>query len=291
MDSLLVKEGRLPERSIRLLPADNGWKLGHIAWLGAEPPAVEGMAPVSFSAADQGFDFSIDSQTPHTLVRMMRNMREFLIENFSKEQADEVMPGWEIDSLDRHANELENENTPEFQKQPGDDMSITQAQLDAAVQKASDDATAAAQLEFSKKETSLKTQLDGERNTRNKADFQSVVSAHVARGVAPATMAGVVDFMMQFSQDDAAGFEFSQGESGKEQVIKTTQLDFVKSLLDKIPATVSTKKHGFGHDDVDADDAQSIAIAASEFRKKQSDKGIDISITAAVQHVSSGGAI
>ena len=42
----LVEDGRLQNRSVQLLPqADGGYRLGHVAFLGAEPPAVEGLAP------------------------------------------------------------------------------------------------------------------------------------------------------------------------------------------------------------------------------------------------------
>ncbi|EIJ33327.1 hypothetical protein Thini_0690 [Thiothrix nivea DSM 5205] len=62
----LVKDGRLYSRSVRMIPTERGWKITHIAWLGAEPPAVEGLAPVQFSADGNPVDFSypIKSTSP-----------------------------------------------------------------------------------------------------------------------------------------------------------------------------------------------------------------------------------
>lgn len=59
----LVADGRLYSRSVRLIPTEKGWKLTHLAWLGAEPPAVEGLAPVQFSASATAVDFSFSSTT------------------------------------------------------------------------------------------------------------------------------------------------------------------------------------------------------------------------------------
>lgn len=55
----LIENGNLSNRSIRILKTDKGFELGHIAWLGAEPPAVEGLAPVSFSSGAAGTVFSV----------------------------------------------------------------------------------------------------------------------------------------------------------------------------------------------------------------------------------------
>lgn len=47
----MVKDGRLYSRSIRVAHTDKGPRIQHIAWLGAEPPAVEGLPPVEYAAA------------------------------------------------------------------------------------------------------------------------------------------------------------------------------------------------------------------------------------------------
>ncbi len=246
----LVETGRLSERSVRLLPTDNGFKLGHIAWLGAEPPAVEGLAPVSFESAEDGFDFKMDSHTPNALARMMRNMRDFLIEHFGKEQADQVMPDWEIESLNRHAERMINEElaedpTPEFsqhqQTGDGDMPDFTQADIDKARQEAAADAKKQAEADFSKQQNDWQQKLDAERADRRRTDCDAIIQSHVQRGVAPAALAGAAEFMMQLD-DNADAFEFSQGNGDNAQTIKTSRFDFFKGLLDKLPATVDFRE-------------------------------------------------
>ena len=45
----LVSDRRLYSRSIRIDHTPNGPRIAHIAWLGAEPPAVEGLPPVDYA--------------------------------------------------------------------------------------------------------------------------------------------------------------------------------------------------------------------------------------------------
>ncbi|NOR68142.1 MAG: hypothetical protein GQ532_00325 [Methylomarinum sp.] len=266
----LVKNGNLFERSIRLLPTDNGFKLGHIAWLGAEPPAVEGMAPVSFNANEQGLDFMMDTRTPNLLAKMMRNMRDFLIEQFGKEKADEVMPDWDIDSLNRHIADLENDEEQQTNTQfsknnkPGDGImsEFTQADIDAAKAKGAADAKATAESDFAKQQSTLQQQLDSERAERKQSEFSALVKSHIDRGVAPADIAGAADFMMSLDKVADGAFEFSQGTGDKAQTVKTSQLDFVKGLLDKIPATVNTRQTQF--DDVTTQHADFNAPAGTQ---------------------------
>ncbi len=55
----LVAAGSLYNRSVRIYQTDRGYELGHVAWLGAEPPAVSGLAPVEFSARIAFADYTI----------------------------------------------------------------------------------------------------------------------------------------------------------------------------------------------------------------------------------------
>jgi hypothetical protein len=76
----LVREGNLYNRSIRIYQTDKGYELGHIAWLGAEPPAVAGLAPVEFSACPAFADYTIRPLGQDTGEKPMGE--------FTKEQLD-----------------------------------------------------------------------------------------------------------------------------------------------------------------------------------------------------------
>ena len=56
----MVNEGRYKNVSVRLRKGDNGWNLRHVGFLGAAPPAVEGLKPVQFSESEDGLDIECD---------------------------------------------------------------------------------------------------------------------------------------------------------------------------------------------------------------------------------------
>lgn len=75
----------------------------HIGFLGAVPPAVPGLTPVSFADHSEDdvvmFEGTINfgSFDAENIGTLFRNMREWMIVKFGKETADEVVPSWRID--------------------------------------------------------------------------------------------------------------------------------------------------------------------------------------------------
>lgn len=247
----LIRDGRLYERSVRLLQTDKGWKLGHIAWLGAEPPAVEGLAPVQFAANADAFDYAVDAYTPGVLARMLRRMREFLIEKFGVEQADRVMPDWEVESLNEHATRLRDEELdssplhPSFSAPtPGDQpMPFSQADIDRAREEARQQAAA----DFSQREQTLQQQLAQERRSRRGAEFQALITGRVDTGhLTPAQAEGAVEFMQQLSDAEDARFEFSAGAGDKAQTVKKSPLEWFSDFMKALPKQVDTRESSAG---------------------------------------------
>ncbi len=75
----------------------------HIGFLGAMPPAVSGLKPVSFAEHEEAdileFEGSMDfgSFDAENVGTLFRGIRDWLIETAGKEKADEVIPSWRID--------------------------------------------------------------------------------------------------------------------------------------------------------------------------------------------------
>ena len=231
----LVTDGRLRDRSIRINRTANGLTLGHVAWLGAEPPAVEGMAPVQFAASsDQVMDFSYDdAQSAGLLARALRRMREFLIDKYSVDDADRVMPEWEVQSADalyaqalaEPTNEPETTASPMFTApvpgpQDGGDMTAEeQAKLKADL-----DAANARLAEFARTNDDL---------TREKrvAEFSAVVTAAIDAGrLTPAQSLGMAEFAAGLAVAAESEFEFSAGDATAKKSPAAWFNDFVASL-------------------------------------------------------------
>lgn len=107
-------------------PRPGTWYPRHIGFLGAVPPAVTGLKPVSFSGeADPAatFDFSAAESW---IARILRRLRDRMIEKDGLDAADAVFPDWELRSLDELAAREGAPSTPTFSA-PAEDPSMTTA--------------------------------------------------------------------------------------------------------------------------------------------------------------------
>lgn len=92
-----VESGQYKKVSIALYP---NMLLRHIGLLGAAPPAVKGLAPIAF--AESEFDeyvWATDEWRVPVIGRILRNLRDFWIEKFGKDEADKAMPSYDLDML------------------------------------------------------------------------------------------------------------------------------------------------------------------------------------------------
>lgn len=77
----------------------------HIGLLGAQPPAVKGLRTPEFADGDEGLaviEFGEESGWwfMSTVAGLFRSLRESLIESKGKEEADKVVPSWDVKSLE-----------------------------------------------------------------------------------------------------------------------------------------------------------------------------------------------
>lgn len=105
-----VAKGRYKKVSLALFspnssanPKPGSYYPKHIGFLGAVPPAVPGLQPVSFADVDEDeiltFEASMDfgSFDAENVGTLFRGIRDFFIEKYGKDTADEVIPSWRID--------------------------------------------------------------------------------------------------------------------------------------------------------------------------------------------------
>jgi len=94
-----VKGERYKKRSTSFYPDG---RLRHVGFLGAVPPAVKGLADLSFSDDDQAIVFDFEETSPWTwssIAGIFRNLRDWLIEKEGLEKANELIPDWEIEEV------------------------------------------------------------------------------------------------------------------------------------------------------------------------------------------------
>jgi hypothetical protein len=289
----LAKDGKVKNRSIRILKGPNGFKLGHVGWLGATLPAISGLQPVEFSSADEVFDFSMaEGQSTGTLARMMRNMREFLITQFGQDKADAVLSNGDIDELNRlseqqYQKEQADPGMPSSFSQPQSQQDTampepSQADIDAAKKRADESDQKAA--DFAAHNQTLQQQLDAERNQRRRGECQAIVDKHKARGVAPALLEGTADFMQQLDDGETGVFEFSVGDAKKQSSPRA----FVEGLLNALPVAVKPGAVDFSGDVKPLGTAEDIQKAAEAYQFSESQAGRTINAADAVAYVTQG---
>jgi hypothetical protein len=82
-------------------PKPGSWYLRHVGFLGAQPPAVKGLAPVSFAGGDADFvELDLAELDVSTLLR---SLRDWILAKFGTEDADKALPAWYVDEAQRDA--------------------------------------------------------------------------------------------------------------------------------------------------------------------------------------------
>ena len=76
--------------------------LRHVGFLGAQPPSVKGLKQVSFSEQEEGVVEFADWQAI-TNASLWGKLRDFLISRFSLDEAEKVLPEWQLNSLREEA--------------------------------------------------------------------------------------------------------------------------------------------------------------------------------------------
>ncbi|HGL5374079.1 TPA: peptidase [Citrobacter farmeri] len=197
-------------------PVPGVYYLRHVGFLGAMPPAVKGLRAVEFGEAEEGVvEFS---DFGHEVgAGLWRRMREWLISQFGKDTADQVVPGWEVDSLTEVARTTPTpaaETTPSTGVAFSDPLPVTTHKETTTV-----DAKEAAALEAENKR--LKAQIAQDQLNKRKQAQDATHKANmdfaeelIAKGMKPAHLTAVVA-ALDFAEDPDSPLEFGEGETRK----------------------------------------------------------------------------
>jgi|GEM_PF-1346668 len=309
-----VALGAYRNRSIKIVrDKAHGLRLWHVGWLGAQPPAIDGLSPnpVQFAAGDvaEDFEFAADgdeiaaqalSYAIDNIGRLLRGLRDHVIEQDGVDVADRVLPTWQIDSVVNQAQAAREALAAEAAADPtttnpmfshpsntGDpsmpDITLTQEQLDERLAAARAEAQQIAQAQFAAQGHEL-AELRAQRRDER---AQGLIDGWKAKGlILPADEAGLREFMGALDQAEA--FEFTA--PGAAAPAKKGLLDFFAEFVTARKPAVKLGGSGAGSqtgDDValDLQDPAAINAAAAEFQKAEQAAGRSCSFEFAVQHV------
>jgi hypothetical protein len=109
-----VQSGAYKQRSISLFapnaagnPKPGSWYARHVGFLGAAAPAIKGLAPIDFAAGDGSDGVFSFGYIAETQISLWRRLREYLISTAGLKTADDVLPSYEIETLQHGATQAE----------------------------------------------------------------------------------------------------------------------------------------------------------------------------------------
>ena len=207
-------------------PVPGKWYLRHVGLLGAMPPSVKGLGAVSFSDADGCVEFSEYGQ--ETAAGLFRRLRDWMIAKFGQEEADQVVPSWEIDSMREDATRDRvqraataplaafNESEPTAQSLPTEPQTSTpQIEKEPTMTEAEKQALARAEAAEKQLAEMKAAQIKAERDAAHTANADFAEGLVKGGKLAPAKKDAVIrvlDFIQYPSETTA---DFAEGESAQ----------------------------------------------------------------------------
>lgn len=266
-------------------PVPGVYYLRHVGFLGAQPPAVKGLAPVpvNFAEGDTeegcvSFDFAESPGLLRWLADLFRGLREYVVEKDGAETADRAIPSYAVSGLQEMAaaSAAQAAEIPAFAENlPPKKEHTMQKQETPPAENIDFAETKARADELERKVAYLTGIARKERASR-------VVDKVLADGrLTPAQSVGLADFMAGL--DEEGTFDFAE-DGGK-----TTSMSpaaFMAAFLERLPKQVDFSEAAPGGEEAPDTSSNDIAQRALAYCEEMRAKGVTVSVTDAVAHVS-----
>ena len=264
-------------------PVPGVYYLRHVGFLGAQPPAVKGLAPVNFAEGDTdegcvSFDFAESPGLLRWLADLFRGLREYVVEKDGAETADRAIPSYAVSGLQEMAaaSAAQAAEIPAFAENlPPKKEHTMQKQETPPAENIDFAETKARADELERKVAYLTGIARKERASR-------VVDKALADGrLTPAQSVGLADFMAGL--DEEGTFDFAENGG------KTTSMSpaaFMAAFLERLPKQVDFSEAAAGGEEALDTSSNDIAQRALAYCEEMRTKGVTVSVTDAVAHVS-----
>ena len=239
----LVKAGRYKKVSASFYPPTSPnnpkpgvWTLRHVGFLGAQPPAVKGLSAISFAEGEVYVEFAEDAhlQTASLLSRF----RDWFIGRFGLEEADKVLPDWQIEAIKELAAVPQTHAPAEFTESPPPPenhenketpMSLEQElAAEKAAREAAEKKAAESQAELKKLQDEQHAALRDGAHEQNAEFAEGLVKEGRLKPADKDLVVKVLDFA-EYPDDVTADF----GEGSKKQPLSAALRAFFTAVLPK----------------------------------------------------------
>lgn len=257
-------------------PVPGVYYLRHVGFLGAQPPAIKGLAQVAFADGDDCVTFSEWDDV--TNAGLWRGLRDWFIGKFGQEEADKALPGYQVADLERGAQqELAEARAKAAAETPvpafGEATVATATPAPAAAAPASpveqsaqpgqttttptleDIVTPEEKAALAEENTRLRAELAANKATQVHAANVAFAEGLVTQGRLPPAYTGVIAATLDHFATQEAVVEFGEGEA------KAPLADQLRAMLQAAPKLVE-----FGEHATQSTAAQALPQAADELQ-------------------------
>lgn len=271
-------------------PTPGKWHLRHVGLLGATPPAVSGLRQLSFAEAEEGvLTFGdLPAYAGSTAARLFRSIRDFFIEKHGKEEADRVLPDWELESLRSMSQRAEEKSdnpggTPALSfAEPGKAATSSQPSTqEKATMKTPEQLQAeldASQAKLRDMQAKEAKRASEELNTAHVSFAQGLVDA----GKWPAAAKDVLVATLNHVAKPDGVVSFGEGDAAKPLHV------VLQEQLTALPPNVSFGEFAKGGTARKEMSDQQVATRAAGYQERRQKAGRPISIAQAVEAVNAG---
>lgn len=253
-----------------------GYYPHHVAVLGAQAPKVKGLQnPQKFEAALAFDEGSLDDlvvvefaeTSDWTIAAVFRGLRNYIIERDGIEKADTIVPEYFVEEAQFAAlNPPRAEEPAMFSEQTkGVEMTVETT-----------DRTA----ELDQRESNIQAR----EAVLSRQEFVQFAETELGKKLHPASRSQAVELLVHLEGATPKDtlIEFSEGDA----TVQKSPVDLFKGLLKGLPDLVEFAEVAGGDPPADTSDPNDIASQATSYIAEQAAKGIAVSATDAVRHVS-----
>ena len=233
-------------------PVPGVFYLRHVGFLGAAAPAVKGLRTPSFSDSEEGvvtFSEWDDVQN----AGLWRNLREWFIGKFGQDEADRVIPGYQVQTLEQGAQDELRTAAESAAAACTDPCAVATAFSDPKLKETTVSPEEKAALEA--ENLRLRTELTQHQAAQTHA--ANLAFCEGAPGIAPAWRAMAVATLDHFAAQPGV-VEFGEGDA------KAPLADQFKAFLTALPPAVELGQSATGARAAGAADGDAVSFAAPE---------------------------
>lgn len=228
----MVAAGRFKKISASFYPPDSKnnphpgvYYLRHVGFLGAAAPAVKGLRTPAFADAADAVTFEFGEYDDVANAQLWRSLREWLIGKFGQDEADKVVPGYQVATLEQGAqDELRDAQAEAGAVSPG--FSEPPNPKETSIVTPEEKATLEAE------NAQLKSQLAALKTAQIHADNVSYVESLVASGHMVPAQVDVAVATLDFFSAAETPVEFGEGDD------KAPLVDGFRKFLGELPKRI-----------------------------------------------------